>query len=290
MQVYTAAEAVRRASDGWRSEGLTVGLVPTMGALHEGHLSLVRRAAEECDRVIVSIFVNPTQFAPGEDFEAYPRDLERDGTLLSKAGCDAVFAPSTTDMYGAGGTDLDSGERTFIEVGEIGAVLEGADRPGHFRGVATVVAMLLLAVRPDRAYFGEKDFQQLQVIKKMVRELLIGVEIFGCSVVREPDGLAMSSRNAYLSEEERRAAPVLFRALEAGRKLVSNGVRDAEKVSLEIEEVLRSESLVKLRYVAVVDSETLAPLGEIGVGRSGRALVAAQVGQTRLIDNVALGE
>lgn len=288
MKTFTTPDEVRNASDAWRSGGLKVGLVPTMGALHEGHLSLVRRAASECDRVIVSIFVNPTQFAPGEDFEKYPRDIEGDGRMLEGAGCDAIFAPTTAGMYGESGSDLGSGLRSYVEVGEVAKMLEGADRPGHFRGVATVVTMLLLAARPDRAYFGEKDYQQLQVIKKVVREFLIGTEIVGCPIIREPDGLAMSSRNAYLSKEEREAAANIFRALQSGRKLAEGGVRDAGKIAAEVGEVLRSVPLVEPRYVAVVDSETLAPLDELGV-RPGRILLAAKVGQTRLIDNIALG-
>lgn len=288
MQAFATPEEMRHASDSWRGEGLTVGCVPTMGALHEGHLSLVRRAAGECDRVVVSIFVNPTQFAQGEDFDEYPRDIEGDSRLLDAAGCDAIFTPSTADMYGEGGADLASGGRTYVEAGGLGGVYEGEDRPGHFRGVATVVAMLLGAMRPERAYFGEKDYQQLKVIQKMARELLIGTEIIGCPVVREPDGLAMSSRNAYLSDEERRAATTIHRALRAGRCLAKGGVREARKVASEVEGILRSERLVEPRYVAVVDAETLTPLDDITEGRPARALVAAMVGGTRLIDNIAL--
>ncbi|WP_119069525.1 pantoate--beta-alanine ligase [Rubrobacter indicoceani] len=287
MQTFQTPDGLRRASDGWRSDGLTVGLVPTMGALHEGHLSLVRRAASECDRVVASIFVNPTQFAAGEDFEKYPRDIEGDGRMLAGAGCDAVFTPTTEAMYGESGSDLGSGRRSYVEVGDVATILEGEDRPEHFRGVATVVTMLLLAGRPDRAYFGEKDYQQLQVIRKVARELLVGSEIVGCPIVREPDGLALSSRNAYLSEKERKAATVIHRALQAGRKLAESGVRDAKKISPEMEEVLRTEPLVEPRYVAVVDAETLAPLDDLGA-RPARALVAAKVGRTRLIDNLPL--
>lgn len=286
MQVYETPGAVRRASEGWRAEGLSVGLVPTMGALHEGHLSLVERAAG-CDRVVASVFVNPTQFGAGEDFERYPRDLKRDAGMLSEAGCDALFAPDVGAMYGAGGTDLLSGERTFVEVGRLGEVFEGAARPGHFRGVATVVAMLLLATRPHRAYFGEKDYQQLLVLKKMVRELHFGVEVVGCPIVREPDGLALSSRNAYLSSEEREAATALFRALETGRSLHRDGVRKTEEIEAAMMEVLLDEPLVRPDYAAVVDAESLAPLERLGESEA-RALVAATVGRTRLIDNAAL--
>lgn len=278
---------VRELSRRWRGEGAVVGLVPTMGALHEGHLSLVRRAREECGRVIVSVFVNPTQFGEGEDFERYPRDLEGDRRLLAEAGCDAVFAPAVEDMYGGGTTDLASGERIFVEAGRLGELWEGEERPGHFRGVCTVVAMLFNAAEPHRAYFGEKDYQQLKVIQKMARDLLFGVEIVPCPTVREPDGLALSSRNAYLSPQERRAARALWRALEAAAGEARGGVRDARRLERAMEEVCRAEPLVRLQYAAVVDAETLQRLGELG-DRPARALIAARVGETRLIDNAAL--
>lgn len=264
-----------------------MGLVPTMGALHEGHLSLVRRAREECGRVIVSVFVNPTQFGEGEDFERYPRDLGRDRRLLGEAGCDAVFAPAVEDMYGGGTTDLSSGERVFVDAGRLGEVWEGRERPGHFRGVATVVAMLFNAAEPDRAYFGEKDYQQLKIIQKMARELLFGVEVVPCPTVRDPDGLALSSRNAYLSTEERQAAGALWRALRAAVDLARGGERDARRLERAMEEVCRAEPLVRPQYAAVVDAETLERLRELG-GRPARALIAAYVGETRLIDNAAL--
>lgn len=287
--VVRAPDEIRELSYEWRAAGKTVGLVPTMGALHEGHLSLVRKARDECGKVIVSVFVNPTQFGEGEDFDTYPRDLEGDRKLLSEAGCDAVFAPGVEEMYGDGSTDLSSGKRTFVEAGRLGEVFEGKDRPGHFRGVATVVTMLFNATVPHRAYFGEKDYQQLKVIRKMVRELHMGVEAVGCPTVREPDGLAMSSRNANLSPEEREAATVLRRSLKTGVELAENGEREVSTILREMREVLDGESLVELQYVAIVDAETLVSLETLG-DRPARALVAARVGETRLIDNIAFPE
>lgn len=284
--IVRTPDEIRERSYEWRAAGETVGLVPTMGALHEGHLSLVERARDECDKVIVSVFVNPTQFGEGEDFDTYPRDLEKDRSLLSEAGCDAVFAPGVKEMYGDA-TDLSSGERTFVEAGRLGEVFEGKDRPGHFRGVATVVTMLMGATVPRRAYFGEKDYQQLKVIQKMVRELHMGVEVVGCPTVREPDGLAMSSRNANLSPEEREAATALHRSLEAGAKLAGSGEREASTLLRKMREVLDGEPLVSLQYVAVVDAETLEPLETLGE-RPARALIAARVGSVRLIDNISL--
>ncbi len=285
--VVRIPDEIRARSYEWRAGGEVVGLVPTMGALHEGHVSLVERARSECGKVIVSVFVNPTQFGAGEDFDTYPRDLEKDRSLLSEAGCDAVFAPGAKEMYGEGTTDLSSGERAFVEAGNLGEVFEGKDRPGHFRGVSTVVAMLFNATVPHRAYFGEKDFQQLKVIQKMVRELHMGVEVVGCPTVREPDGLAMSSRNANLGSEERKAATALSRSLEAGAKLSGKGEKDTSAILRGMREVFDGEPDMHLHYVAVVDAETLEPL-EVLRERSARALVAARVGDVRLIDNIAL--
>lgn len=282
-----APREMRSVSEGWRAAGEKVGLVPTMGALHDGHLSLVERAREECDRVIVSLFVNPTQFGEGEDFDTYPRDFERDKTLLAEAGCDAIFAPGVEEMYGGTDTDLSSGRRAFVEVGELGKMWEGKHRPGHFRGVATVVTMLMAATTPHRAYFGEKDYQQLKIIQKMVRDLLIGVEIVGCPTVREKDGLAMSSRNANLSAEEREAASALPRALFTSMDLVGNGERDTATLVRAMQQTCETQPLVSLQYAAVVDSESLSPIESIE-GRAARALIAAHVGGTHLIDNMAL--
>lgn len=282
-------EEMRSLSERWRAGGRSIGFVPTMGALHEGHLSLVRRAREENDKLVASVFVNPTQFGAGEDFETYPRKPGRDRELLAEAGCDALFAPGVRDMYGGGFPDLLSGERTFVEAGFLGQMWEGEERPGHFRGVATVVTMLFHAVVPHRAYFGEKDYQQLKIIQKMARELLFGIEIVGCPTVREADGLAMSSRNAYLSGEEREAAAVLYRALEAAAGLARSGERTTAKLVQRMREVCAAEPLVKLQYAAVVEPETLVPLEKLD-GRPGRALIAAHVGSTHLIDNLELVE
>ena len=273
--VYTVAEAraLRRALTG------TWGFVPTMGYLHEGHLSLVRRARAENDRVAVSIFVNPTQFGPHEDYARYPRDLERDLRLLEPLGVDLVFVPSVEEMY-------PSGFQTWVIVEEVSRPLEGASRPGHFRGVATVVAKLFNILQTDRAYFGQKDAQQTVVIRRMVQDLNIPVEIVICPTVREPDGLAMSSRNTYLNPEERRAATVLFRALQAAKARYEAGERDAEGLREAMREVIRAEPLARIDYVSVADPETLQELERV----EGPALLslAVYIGTTRLIDNIML--
>jgi pantoate--beta-alanine ligase len=273
--VHTIAEAraVRRALPG------TWGFVPTMGYLHEGHLSLVRRARAENDRVAVSIFVNPTQFGPHEDYARYPRDLERDLRLLEPLGVDLVFVPSVEEMY-------PPGFQTWVIVEEVSRPLEGASRPGHFRGVATVVAKLFNILQPDRAYFGQKDAQQTVVIRRMVQDLNIPVEIVICPTVREPDGLAMSSRNTYLNPEERRAATVLFRALQAAKVRYEAGERDAERLREAMREVIRAEPLARIDYVSVAHPETLQELERV----EGPALLslAVYIGTTRLIDNLML--
>jgi pantoate--beta-alanine ligase len=273
--VHTIAEArtVRRALPG------TWGFVPTMGYLHEGHLSLVRRARAENDRVAVSIFVNPTQFGPHEDYARYPRDLERDLRLLEPLGVDLVFIPSVEEMY-------PPGFQTWVIVEEVSRPLEGASRPGHFRGVATVVAKLFNILQPDRAYFGQKDAQQTVVIRRMVQDLNIPVEIVICPTVREPDGLAMSSRNTYLNPEERRAATVLFRALQAAKARYEAGERDAERLREAMREVIRAEPLARIDYVSVAHPETLQELERV----EGPALLslAVYIGTTRLIDNLML--
>ena len=216
MLTFDKPGEMRDRIEAWRAEGLSVGFVATMGALHDGHLSLLRRACRENDRLVVSIFVNPTQFSGSEDYDAYARPFEKDAELLGDEGCDALFAPSVETMYGASSLKLSpGGERVYVEAGGLGETWEGATRPGHMRGVATVVAMLFNIVRPHRAYFGEKDFQQLRVIERMVENLFFGVEVVSCPTVREPDGLALSSRNVNLSPEERQAARVLSQALRA---------------------------------------------------------------------------
>ncbi len=258
----------------------TVALVPTMGYLHEGHLSLVRRAREECDHVVVSIFVNPTQFGPSEDLAKYPRDLERDLSLLELPGTDLVWMPSAEIMY-------PKGYQTWVEVEAVTKPLEGAMRPGHFRGVTTVVAKLFNAVQPHRAYFGQKDAQQAAVIRQMTRDLNFPIEIVVCPIVREPDGLAMSSRNVYLDPEQRKAATVLFRSLSAAKEAYEKGERDAEKIRGRMKEVLASEPLADAQYVSCADYDTLEELDVI----KGKTLLslAVFVGKTRLIDNFVLG-
>jgi len=251
-----------------------------MGALHAGHLSLVTRARSENEQVAVSIFVNPTQFSPSEDLAAYPRTLEKDLGLLASLGVDVVWAPSPGEVY-------PPGFQTWITVDEVSVSLEGARRPGHFRGVATVVAKLLNVFRPDRAYFGQKDAQQVAVIRRMVLDLSFLVDVVVCPTVREQDGLALSSRNVHLGPEERRAAPVLYRALSAARAAFDSGERDAGRLRAVLTETLAREPLVREDYVSVADAATLAELERV----ESAALVslAARVGKTRLIDNVVFG-
>lgn len=276
MQVVTTVQELRTAR---RKMPGPVGLVPTMGYLHEGHLSLVRRARAENAQVVATIFVNPTQFGPHEDFARYPRDVPRDLAMLEKEGTDLVFVPPVEEMY-------PTGFRTYVNVEEITARLEGAARPGHFRGVATVVCKLFNLVQPQRAYFGQKDAQQLVVIRRMARDLDFDLEIVPCPTVREPDGLAMSSRNVYLNPEERRAATVLYRALTAAQARYQAGERDAEALRRVMREVLAAEPLARVDYVSVAEPETLTELTQV----SGTALasLAVYIGTTRLIDNVLL--
>ena len=280
-------EEMRKLSRGWSWEGVSTGFVPTMGALHDGHLALARAAREENERFIASIFVNPTQFENPEDFTRYARPFERDLELLRDAGCDAVFAPSIEAMYGSGESGAGGPNQTFVEVEKLGDAFEGEARPGHFRGVATVVAKLFGILRPDRAYFGEKDYQQLKIIEQMVRDLFLDVEVVPCPTVREADGLAMSSRNVRLSHKEREAALALWRALRVGVALVERGERDAARISAGMRSVCEAEPLVEVKYVTVVDAETLEPLSVLD-GSPARALVSADVGGTHLIDNAPL--
>ena len=258
-----------------------LGLVPTMGYLHEGHLSLVRTAKAECRVVAVSIFVNPTQFGPNEDLSKYPRDLERDLHLLEDAGVDLVWTPAPEDMY-------PQGYQTWVEVEQMTLPLEGAQRPGHFRGVTTVVAKLFNAVGPAKAYFGQKDAQQTAVIRQMTRDLNFPVEIVVCPIVREPDGLALSSRNVYLDPQERKAATVLHRALTAASALYDKGERDAGKLRQVMQATLAAEPLARMQYVSCADYDTLQELEEV----KGKSLLSMAVfmGKTRLIDNLVLGE
>lgn len=257
----------------------TVGFVPTMGYLHEGHLSLIRRAREECDHVVVSIFVNPTQFGANEDLSKYPRDLERDLRLIEPF-TDLVWTPSNEIMY-------PQGYQTWVEVEAVTRPLEGAMRPGHFRGVTTIVAKLFNGVQPHKAYFGQKDAQQVAVIRQMVRDLNFPIEIVVCPITREADGLAMSSRNVYLDPEQRKAATVLFRSLSAAKAAYESSERDAEKLRQTMKAVLVAEPLAQMQYVSCADYDTLEELSEI----KGKALLSMAVffGKTRLIDNFVLG-
>ncbi|MGI8685883.1 MAG: pantoate--beta-alanine ligase [Acidimicrobiales bacterium] len=269
MNLIDTIPALRKALDDERARGLMVGLVPTMGALHEGHLSLIRRAVAECKVVAVTVFVNPLQFGPAEDLAAYPRRLDDDAALAEAAGATYLFAPSVEEMFP--GRTL-----TTVHVAEVGDALEGASRPGHFDGVATVAAKLFALAGPCRAYFGEKDRQQLEVVRRMAADLSFPVQIVACPTVREVDGLALSSRNAYLSPAERAAAPVLYQALVAGRDLVEQGVTDLTNVGAAMAGVVAAEPAARLDYAEAV------PGGDGKV----RLYVAAHIGTTRLIDNL----
>jgi pantoate--beta-alanine ligase len=266
-------EAARKA----RAESRIIGFVPTMGALHAGHTALVHRAKQNCAPVIASIFVNPKQFGPKEDFAKYPRTLEADSEKCSAAGVDALFLPDVAEIY-------PSGFRTYVTVEGLSDRLEGRSRPGHFRGVATVVMKLLEIVQPNFAYFGRKDAQQVRIISQMARDLNLDTEIVVCPIVREPDGLALSSRNAYLTAQERRAATVLHRALEAARAELAAGVRDSLQLQAAMRRVLEAEQQAAVDYAEIVDADTFEPV--IRIARSCYALLAAFIGKTRLIDNL----
>lgn len=276
MEIVAAVDEVRRRVKQWREEGLSVGLVPTMGYLHEGHKSLIDRAVEQNDRVVVSVFVNPIQFGPGEDLDTYPRDLGRDAALCEEAGASLIFHPEKEDMY------FDD-FCTFVDMEGLTKGLCGRTRPTHFRGVCTVVSKLFNIVRPDRAYFGQKDAQQLAVIRRMVRDLNFDLEIIGCPIIREEDGLAKSSRNTYLSPAERKAATILHKGLMRGEELIRKGEKEAAVIVREITETIRSEPLARIDYVEVVDFERIESIRTI----EGTVLtaVAVYIGKTRLIDN-----
>ena len=276
MKVVKTSSEVRAQVKDWKKAGLSVGLVPTMGYLHEGHKSLIERACQENDKVVVSIFVNPTQFGPNEDFAAYPRDLERDVALCESVGATLVFHPEPEEMYGE---DF----HTYVNMEVLSETLCGKTRPIHFRGVCTVVSKLFHIVTPDRAYFGQKDAQQLAIIKRMVRDLNFDIEIVGCPIVREPDGLAKSSRNTYLSPEERKAALILSQSIHLGQELTQNGETDAEKIVQEMKNLIETEPLAKIDYVQAVDAVSMQPVSKM----EGAVLVAMAVyiGKTRLIDN-----
>ncbi len=280
MKIVSTVEQVREEVKKWRQQGLTVGLVPTMGYLHEGHKSLIDKAVAQNDKVVVSVFVNPIQFDPTEDLATYPRDLERDAALCEDAGAALIFHPEKEDMY------FDD-FCTYIDMDGLTKGLCGKTRPIHFRGVCTVVGKLFNIVHPDRAYFGQKDAQQLAVVRRMVRDLNFDLEIVGCPIIREEDGLAKSSRNTYLSEEERKAAVILHKGLVKGEEMVSAGEKDVKKVLDAITEIIESEPLARIDYVEAVDFDNIETIDTI----EGSVLVAVAVyiGKTRLIDNFIVG-
>lgn len=283
IHVVRSIAETRAALRELRAGDRTIGLVPTMGALHEGHLSLVRAARASCDAVVVSIFVNPTQFGPTEDFAKYPRTFDADCAALEREGVDLIFAPSAEEMYPAGASTHES---AFVDVEGVSGRLDGASRPGHFRGVATVVAKLFHIVGPDRAFFGQKDAAQVAVLRKMVRDLNFPIELTVCPIVRDPDGLALSSRNQYLSPIERRQALVLRRALAEIEQLASAGITSTQELITAAHAMLASEPQVRLDYCRIVNPDTLEDVADIRKGAL--ATIAALVGTTRLIDNVVI--
>ncbi len=276
MNIVKTISEVRNEVKSWRKQGMSVGLVPTMGYLHEGHKSLIERACKENDKVVVSVFVNPTQFGPGEDLATYPRDIQRDAALCEDAGAALIFNPEPEEMY------FDD-FHTYVTMESLSEELCGKTRPIHFRGVCTVVSKLFHIVAPDRAYFGQKDAQQLAIIKRMVRDLNFDIEIVGCPIVREEDGLAKSSRNTYLNPEERKAALVLSKAVYLGQELIQKGERNADVIVEKMKQLIEEEPLAKIDYVQAVDAVSIHPVAEI----KGTVLVAMAVyiGKTRLIDN-----
>ena len=280
VKVIEECSEMKAISRDISSRKKSIGMVPTMGSLHQGHLSLIKRSVRENDCTIVSIFVNPIQFGPDEDYEAYPRNIERDVEMISETGADYVFAPAVSGMY-------QKKYSTFIDVSGITEVLCGAKRPGHFRGVCTVVAKLFNICRPDVAYFGQKDYQQCMVIKKMVRELDMDPVIEVCPIVREEDGLAMSSRNSYLDQRQRKAAPCLYKALMAGEKAFGEGVKDTARIIAAVEDVIARCNGMKIDYIEIRDAADLSELSEVRA----EAVIAAAVklGDTRLIDNILIG-
>jgi pantoate--beta-alanine ligase len=279
--IVSSVSQTREQLDRARRAGKRIGLVPTMGALHAGHADLMERARKECDFVVVSIFVNPLQFGPSEDFQRYPRPLDKDAALCAKTGVDLIFAPEVGDMYA-------SPQITFVEVTRITDHLCGAFRPGHFRGVATVVLKLFNIIQPDFAYFGEKDYQQLCVIRRMVDDFNLPLTIVPVPTYREADGLAMSSRNIYLSPEERAGAPVLYRALTRARELIASGEKDSATIKSAAINILAAEPLIRVQYFEVVDAAEVQPVAMV----AGPVRIAAAIfiGKTRLIDNVAAGD
>lgn len=274
MQIARTVEEAKQITRAWKRNGETIGLVPTMGYLHEGHASLIERARKENDRVVVSVFLNPTQFAPNEDLESYPRDFDRDCALCEKIGADLVFHPEPEEMY--------HDPHAFVNIDLLSSTMDGAARPIHFRGVCTVVSKLFNIMQPDNAYFGQKDAQQLAIVKKMAADLNFDVKVNGCPIVREADGLAKSSRNTYLSAEERAAAPILFKAIQKGQETIEPGMR-ATDLEAAMKDVLASEPLANTEYVTAVDALTMQPVETID--RDVLVAMAVRIGTTRLIDN-----
>jgi pantoate--beta-alanine ligase len=279
VEIIRTIAWMKEYARGARGEGRGIGLVPTMGALHEGHTALVARARQECSRVIASVFVNPKQFGPKEDYKKYPRDLEKDAKALGGVGVDVLFAPDVADVY-------PDGFRTYVNVEGISERLEGRSRPGHFRGVSTVVLKLFEIVQPHFAYFGRKDAQQVRIISEMTRDLNLDGEIVVCPIVREADGLALSSRNAYLNAEERKASTVLHRALVAVRSELSAGVRDTMQLQAAMRRIIEAEPLATVDYAEIVSADTFEPV--VRVARPSYAVLAVHIGKTRLIDNLLI--
>ena len=279
MKTVKTVKAIRRLVKAAHSRGKSIGFVPTMGALHIGHISLIEAAAKKTDFVVVSIFVNPTQFGPTEDFGKYPRPLKADLEICRKAGVDAVFVPAAKEMYG-------EDKLTWVNVEKLSEPLCGEFRPGHFRGVATVCAKLFNIVMPDVAFFGQKDAQQVVIIKRMAADLNMPLKIVVCPTVREPDGLTVSSRNQYLSEKERKYAAYIYKSLQKCRQMVAGGVRDSSKIRSQMRRILNNVPSIKIEYISIADAESLEPVKRLG----GRVLaaVAVKIGTTRLIDNVLL--
>lgn len=288
MKIIESPQEMQQLSAAWKCEGQSIGLVPTMGALHEGHLTLAKRAREENSRFVASIFVNPLQFSANEDLGKYPRPFDCDCRLLQDAGCDAIFAPTVETMYGTS-THEEALHlpHTYVEVAMLGEIWEGVVRPGHLRGVATIVTKLFNIVLPQHAYFGEKDFQQLRVVEQLVRDLNFPISVVPVETMREADGLALSSRNAYLSSEERAAAKVLSRALFEGVARAKSGERDVTELGKLMQEILDSEPQVHVQYLTVVDAQSLESMSQLD-GRPARILIAARIGETRLIDNMPI--
>lgn len=276
MEIITTVADMKARVAEWKAQGLTIGLTPTMGALHEGHMSLMEAARQACDKVVTSVFVNPIQFGPNEDYDNYPRDLEHDAAIAESKGIDVVFHPSVEEMY-------PPNYNTYVVMETLTDTLCGAKRPGHFRGVCTVVNKLMNIVQPDKAFFGQKDAQQLAIIKRMVADLNMNVTVVGCPIVREEDGLAKSSRNAYLSEEERVAALCLSRAIFAAQEAIENGERNASTISKLVADTIEAEPMSRIDYVEVVDLANMQPVETLG--EAGLVAIAVYIGSTRLIDN-----